>query len=140
MTDAILSHPFDASLMLRDEGAGNLSASANTSSKAVNGVIRKGLAVQIVIPQATGTTPTLLAAVQLSTDDSTFYEVARNFGGAQTPNTEGDVWIIPFVVPAGRYYVRVAFTVAGTTPDFGEVLAGVIPNPGANYDRDNHWL
>jgi hypothetical protein len=34
MTDAILSHPFDASLMLRDEGGrGNLSASANTSSR-----------------------------------------------------------------------------------------------------------
>lgn len=141
MANQILAHPFDANLMLRQVSDGNLTATGNTTSKAVFGMIEDGLAVQIVIPSAGGTSPTLAAAVQLSTDNVTFNTVAQNVGGTRTNvAADGEVWVIPFVMPAGRYYVRVAFTVAGTTPNFGAVSAGVIPNPGADYDRSDHWL
>jgi hypothetical protein len=83
----------------------------------------------------------LLVAVQLSTDNTNFYTVAQNVGGARSAlASDGEVWVVPFVVPAGRYYARVAFTVTGSTPNFGAVVAGIIPNPGAEYDRKEHWL
>ncbi len=135
----ITVHPFDANLMFRTQG--DLTQDESQGPLKVYGGIRKGLAVQVVVPSAFGANDTILPKVYISTDGSTYNLVAQYAKGATKPGSDGLVMIVPFPVIPGANYVKLELdgTAASTTYNFGAVVAGVIPNPGFDYDRANHW-
>jgi len=82
------------------------------------------LFIRVHVPQATGTSPTLDATIQESNDGTTWQTVVT----------------FAQIIAAGEYrrkvqtnrkYIRVACTVAGTTPNFGIVQVGV--ETGSEY-------
>lgn len=134
-----LLHPFDVNLMFRTTAA--LTQAESVGPLKVWGGIREGLAVQIVVPTANGANDTLLPKVYTSTDNSTYNLVAQYGAGATKPGTGGKVFIIPFPVNPGKQYIKLELTMtaASTTTNFGTVIAGIIPNPGFEFDRTHHW-
>jgi hypothetical protein len=134
-----LLHPFDANLMLRTTG--NLTQNESKGPATIWGGIREGMAVQVVVPTANGANDTLTFKVYTSLDNSTYNLVAGWAKGAAQKPSGGMTAIIPFPVIPGKQYVKVEFigTAASTTYNFGAVVAGIIPNPGYEWDRTHHW-
>jgi hypothetical protein len=139
MAGQINLHPFDAELMFRTTG--DLTQDESSGALIVYGGIRKGLAAQIVVPTAHGANDTFEANVYRSTNGSTYNLVASYAGGVIKPNADGNVLIVPFPVLPGKQYYKLELkgTAASTTFNFGAVVAGIIPNPGYDYDRTHHW-
>lgn len=77
---------------------------------------RRNLALVLAITAASGTTPTLDVTVQTSRDGSTWY-TAGTFTQATTTGTERKVFALD-------RYVRVIWTIGGTTPSFTWSAAG----------------
>jgi hypothetical protein len=71
---------------------------------------RRTLALVLAITAATGTTPTLDVTVQTSRDGSTWY-TAGTFTQATATGTQRKVFALD-------RYVRVIWTIGGTTPSF----------------------
>ncbi|RME37940.1 MAG: hypothetical protein D6794_06145 [Deltaproteobacteria bacterium] len=116
----------DNDLILRDSSAGNLTASETGSSVDFGGGDSRAMTYVVVVPQASGTSPTLDAKVQESDDGSTWR----------------DVLSFPQITASGTYrvtaqldgrYRRCVLTVGGTSPDFGAVI--VAPELGGRYDE-----
>lgn len=138
MAGQISVHAFDANLMFRTTGS--LTQDESKGPLTVWGGMEKGLAAQVIVPSANGANDTILPKVYHSADGSTYNLVAQ-YAGAQTVPTGGLVLIVPFPVLPGKNYIKLELdgTAASTTYDFGAVVAGIIPNPGHDYDRANHW-
>jgi hypothetical protein len=125
-------------MMLRTTGS--LTAAESVGPVTVWGGIKEGLAVQVVVPTANGANDTILPRVYVSADNSTYNLVSTYREGATKPSG-GKVFIIPFPVKPGKQYVKLELivTIASTTTNFGTVFAGIIPNPGMEFDRTHHW-
>lgn len=143
MAGNMLQSPWDANLMLRTTG--NLTQNESDGPLTVWGGIREGLAVQVWVPSANGSNDTILPKVYHSLDNSTYNLVAQYAKGAtKVPSADGAAGlalIIPFPVVPGKQYIKVELigTAASTTYNFGVVVAGIVPNPGMDYERANHW-
>jgi hypothetical protein len=126
--------------MFRTTGA--FTTNESSSGIKVWGGIREGMAAQVVVPSGYGANDTITGNVYTSTDDSTYVLVSKwAKGTAQKPGTTGFVMIIPFPVRPGKQYIKLELlaTAASTTETFGTVVAGIIPNPGYEFDRTGHW-
>jgi hypothetical protein len=108
---------YDALLVLRD-GTTNLTATSNTSSVELKGTSLKGLVARLVVPQAAGTSPSLTAKVQESDDNSTFNDLVTF-----DTITAAGIYRERFITK--KRYVRFSFTVSGTSPNFGGVIAQI---------------
>jgi hypothetical protein len=139
MAGQITLHPFDAELMFRTTG--NLTQDESAGILQVWGGIRQGLAAQVIVPSANGANDTILPKIYRSADGSTYNLVSQYAGGAQVVPSGGLALIVPFPVLPGKNYIKLELdgTAASTTYNFGAVVAGIIPNPGHDYDRTNHW-
>jgi hypothetical protein len=125
----------DANLMFRTTGT--LTQDESLGPIVVYGGMRHGLAVRTVVPQGYGANDTVWPKVYLSADGSTYNLVAQHAKGAQKPGSTGLHLITPFAVPPGKWYVKLELdvTVASTTANFGVVTAGIVENPGYDWDR-----
>ena len=130
---------YDANLMLRTTGT--LTADESVGPVTVWGGIHKGLAVRVVVPSAFGANDTILPKVYTSADNSTYNLVAQYAEGAIKPYGTGAVMIVPFPVMPGKQYVKLELdvTVASTTATFGVVTAGIVENPGFDWERGSHF-
>jgi hypothetical protein len=140
MPGKINLHPFDANLMFRTTG--DLTQDESKGPLTVYGGIKNGLAAQIIVPSSAsiGADDKLEANVYRSSDGSTYNLVSQYAEGIITkPSTDGAVWIVPFPVLPGKNYVKLELKGTATTFNFGAVVAGIIPNPGFDYDRTHHW-
>lgn len=92
---------------------------ASTNSDAIDlkgGIVATPLVARVRYTQATGTTPSVKAVIQQSADGTTWEDLTVLHDVLTSP-------AVPLIrrkrfVPNLRY-VRVAFTVGGTTPNFG---------------------
>lgn len=108
----------DALLFLRNSADGDLAASEQAEpfeDFELGGQVH-GLVLNVIVPQALGTSPTLDIKIQSSSDGS---------------NAVGEEFTLPQITAAGVYYITIKSryryfrhysTVGGTSPDFGEVL------------------
>jgi len=116
----------DAQLLLRAAAAGNLNANeATPTSKDFGGPDQHPLTYAAVVPQATGTSPTLDITIQESDDDSNWH-TALSF---RQISAKGKYFITGKL--DGRYR-RYTATVGGTTPNFGAVI--IAPVIGGSYE------
>lgn len=130
-------HPFDAELMLRETADAALDATETVPATGVE-IWGGSYAVQVVVPTADDPADTLNVEVKLATTvGGTYSTVAAS--RAQTVDSAGEVFVIPFHVPAGKYFVKITNTLTGTSPDFGTAIAGVIPHVPGEYDRKDHF-
>lgn len=130
---------YDANLMLRTTGS--LTASESVGPLTVWGGIHKGLAVRAVVPSSFGINDTVLPKVYISDDNSTYNLVAQYADGASKIPTGGKVFIVPFVMPPGKHYVKLELvvTAASTTSTYGVVTAGIVINPGFDWERSSNF-
>lgn len=129
---------FDAELMFRTTGA--LTQDESLGPVVVYGGIVHGLAARVVVPTANGANDTIQGKIYRSTDGSTYHLIAQwAKGNGEKPGSTGLEMIIPFPVLPGKQYVKLELdgTAASTTYNFGTVVAGVIENPGHDYDRSS---
>lgn len=81
------------------------------------------LYVEVLLPAAaTGTSPTLTIAIQDSSDNSSFTDlcVSRQFTGAADMAAANVGTLFRFAVPpSAKRYIRLNYTVGGTTPSIG---------------------
>ena len=112
---------FDSKLMLRAASAGDLDENeAGTGVALPGGTPARGATARIVVPQATGTDPTLDVEIQeCATQGGTYATVAK------VQITEAGEYAVRFGTQKG--WVRHNSTVGGTTPNFGAVQIGVVP-------------
>jgi len=124
---------FDANLLFRSSG--NLTQTETSSGIKVRGLGIEGLAVRVSIPTNTGTTNALLAKIQASDDNSTFFDIASYPSGAVSWASGAKEWIIPVVTD--KKYVRLVLEASGSTgtPNWGVVVAGLVPQVGWDYTR-----
>jgi hypothetical protein len=117
---------FDAELLLRAAAAGNLTATGQTSYFDTRPQAEP-MAVEVVVPSVSGTTPTLDIVIEESDDGSTVKEKHT----------------IPQINAAGVYHIafrsrrakaRANMTLGGTTPNFGATVIGIVP-AGRHKDR-----
>lgn len=129
---------FDANLMFRTTG--DLTASETSNALVIYGTPIRGLAARVNVPQAFGANDTMLAKVYASTDGSSYNLVAQYAKGA-TKVYGGKDMIIPFALPASKWYVKLELTVtaASTTSNFGAVKAGIVEGVGYDFDRTTHF-
>lgn len=94
---------------------------ANVTGEAVEfpGEDMRELYVGIFAPQATGTTPKLVATLEESSDKVNWKVVATS----EPLTTKGNVTMHACCKKRWR---RVVLTVTGTTPNFGKVIAGLV--------------
>lgn len=127
---------FDNELMFFTTGG--QTDSVSSSALVIRGTPVRGLAVRVLIPQATDTTTTILPRVWVSNQRSggTFRLASVYSGGALNgPDSAGQEVIIPLVdISAGQ--VKLELLVTGTTGSFGTVIAGLVENPGGDWSRN----
>jgi len=102
---------YDNSLVLQ----ASQTVTASTTSTALNlptGTPRRGLKARVVTSAISGTSPTVAYKVQHSTDNTTFYDLAEQLGGANV-TAAGVDWIS---FESSNAYVRLVATVGGTSP------------------------
>ncbi len=114
--------PYDVNAAYRNGAvAGNLTATSTSTALAHPTYMKKGVRVDVVVPQATGTNPSLQIEFQHSDDGTTF----------TTKET-----LSPTITAAGTYsyevltprrFSRLRFVVGGTSPNFGPVSAYLVP-------------
>jgi hypothetical protein len=126
---------FDANLMFRTTG--NLTQDESLGPVTVWGGMRNGLAVRVNVPSANGANDTMLPKVYESADNSTYNLVAQYDKGATKIPTGGYEFIVPLPVRPGKRYIKLELdgTAASTTYNFGTVVAGIVENPGFDYER-----
>ena len=131
---------FDANLMFRTTGT--LTTDESVGPLTVYGGIQDGLAARIVVPSAYGANDTVLPKVYSSLDGNTYNLVAQYAEGAVKPGSSGLELIVPFPVIPGKQYIKLELevTVASTTANFGTVQAGIVGNPGFDWDRSTGIL
>lgn len=130
---------YDANLMLRTTGA--LTASETVGPLTVWGGIHKGLAVRVVVPSSYGINDTVLPKVYTSADNSTYNLIAQYADGASKIPSGGKVFIVPFQVTPGKQYIKLELvvTAASTTSTYGTVTAGIVENPGFDWERSSNF-
>lgn len=130
---------FDSLLMFRTTGS--LTQDESCGPVTVWGGIQNGLAARVVVPSANGANDTLLPKIYSSDDNSTYNLVAQYVGGATKIPTGGMEFIIPFIVKPGKQYIKLELdgTAASTTYNFGAVQAGVVSNPGFDWERSSNF-
>jgi hypothetical protein len=125
----------DKNLLLRQTSDGNLTASETARAGVDYGAgDREPLSYVMKVTQATGTTPTLVAKIQESDDNSNWVDLANFENNASTPSNTinaAGVYIVSF--RSSKRYRRAHLTVGGTTPNFGAVEIG--PDVGGDYLR-----
>jgi len=129
---------FDNDLMFRTTG--NLTQTETSGALTIRSTPVSGMAVRVSVPSSAGTTNTLLPKVISSNDDSTYYEISRYKGGAQTIAASGSAeLIVPFATP--YKYVKLVLESAGSTgtPNWGAVKAGIVSGVGFDWDRAVDW-
>jgi hypothetical protein len=113
---------FDKELMLRAASAGDLDETETGSAVEVGPTPAEGATARIVVPQATGTDPTVTVEIQVcATSGGTFVTVAQS-----EEITAAGEYAVRFATQ--KSYVKHKATVGGTTPDFGAVEIGVVPH------------
>jgi hypothetical protein len=113
--------PFDVKAAYRDgQAAGNLTASG-TSAALQHDYLKQPVRVVVIVPSVSGTNPTLQVDFQHSDDGTTFSTKRTLASGINAPG------VYVFNEVADRRYSRLAFTVGGTTPNFGQVSAYLVP-------------
>lgn len=130
-------HPFDDALMLRETADGALDATETVPATGIE-IWGGSYAVQVVVPTTAVVTDTLNIEVKLATTvGGTYSTVAAS--RAQTVSADGEVFIVPFDVPAGKYFVKITNTLVGATANFGTAIAGIVPRVPREYNRKAHW-
>ena len=111
---------FDTLLMLRKSADGSLTTTGTCEGVEINGTPANGATAKVIVPSAVATT-TLVVEVQVAdTDADGSYETVAQ---SETITATGE-YDIRFATR--RAYARGQFSVAGTTPDFGAVVVGVV--------------
>ena len=125
---------FDALLMFRTTGA--LTTNESTGPVILYGGNNDGLAVRVVVPGANGVNDSVNAKVYRSTDGST-YNLVSQYANAGVKTYGGAELIVPFPLYPGKQYIKLELlpTVASTTVSFGTTVAGVVENPGMDWER-----
>lgn len=116
----------DTNLMLRSSGDLTDTATGSAVDFGAGGA-KQAITFKVIVPQASGTSPTLDLDIQES-DTSAFTVVRRKHTFAQI--TTAGVWRMS-IRPKYRY-LRYLATVGGTAEDFGVVLIG--PEAQGEYD------
>ena len=136
---------FDANMMFRTTAA--LTQSESLGPITVYGGQQCGLAARVIVPGNGGAgdygaNDTVLPRVYASSDGSTYNLVSTYAKGAQKPGTGNLELIVPFPVFVGKRYIKLELvvTVASTSPNFGTVFAGIVQNPGFDWDRSSDSL
>lgn len=126
---------FDDELMLRTTGS--FTTTESVGPVIVYGGQRQGLAVRVVTPSSFGVNDTVKVNVYDSADNSTYNLIASHADTKQSVQPE---LIVPFKVNPGKRYIKAEIipTVASTTASWGVVKAGIVPNPGFDYDRSTN--
>lgn len=119
--------PFDSLQLLRSAAT---TASFTGTGIQIDGTALSGVVIRIVVPQATGTSPTATFVVQDSADDSTYNTI---FSFRQI--TAAGVLYGRFHTQ--RKYIRLIGTIGGTSPNFGTVKAG--PDAGGYYKNEQRY-
>lgn len=97
-----------------------VTATANTTGVDRLNYAGTAAVVTLAVPAGTGTTPTLDAKIQDSADNSTFADVS---GAAFTQVTTAlSIQHIALNLDSCKRYIRVAFTVSGTTPSYNPTV------------------
>ncbi len=114
--------PYDVKAAYRDgTTAGDLTATSVSTALAHPTFMKRGARVDVVVPQATGTSPTLQVEFQHS-DDGVTFTAKETF--SPTITAAGSY---SFEVLTPRRYSRLRFVVGGTNPNFGRVSAYLVP-------------
>ncbi len=102
---------------------------ASTTPNAVDLGDTRTVSLTLAVSAASGTSPTLSVAIQMSDDDTNYYTVGTFFNGgfqyagvAAGTNITGAATLYA-TIPAGRF-IRYASTISGTTPSFTYSLVG----------------
>jgi len=132
-----MTHPFDKDLMFLENAT--VTQSISTGPISVWGGIERGLAVRVVVADAVGAADTMWPKVYLSPDGTTYTLVSQHRGGGSVTVKGGREFIVPFPVKPGRNYVRLELVVTATTRNYTGVYAGIVPNPGFEYERTTNW-
>jgi len=113
----------------------SVTKTTNGSALKIRGTGVEGMAMRFYIPSTGGTTTQFLPSVQASHDNSTWLEVARYPGGAQSWASGAKQFIVPFSTT--KKYVRAVATITGTTiaSNFGTVQAGLTLKVGGDWER-----
>lgn len=131
-----MSHVFDKDLMFLENAT--VTQALSTGPISVWGGIERGMAVRVVVGDAYGAADTMLPKVYVSRDGTNYNLVSQHVSGGTTVKG-GREFIVPFAVSPGRNYVKLELVVTATTKSYTGVYAGVVPNPGFDYERDTHW-
>lgn len=114
---------FDANLQFRNTTA-SLTATETSSGLAINGTPHDGLALVIDVPKKS-IGDTMQVTLQHSTDDSSYQTLLT----LDTVASVTAASTVPFKIVRRFHtrlkYVRTVITVAGTSPDFGAVVARI---------------
>lgn len=130
-------HPFDAELMLR-EGEDVLDATETWPTFSDREIWGGQYALQMVVPTAADPADTLTIEVKLADAAAGPYNTVAA-SGPHSVDSEGEVFVIPFHVPAGKHFIKITSTLTGTSPNFGAVYAGIVPHVPGEYDRKDHF-
>lgn len=131
-----MSHAFDDDLMFLKNAT--VTQAISTGPVSVWGGIERGLAVRVVVGNSYGANDTMLPKVYVSADGTNYTLVSQHSSGG-TKVYGGREFIVPFPVNPGRNYVKLELAVTATTKSYTGVYAGIVPNPGFDYDRNTHW-
>jgi len=112
---------YDAKLVIRD-GSTNLTATETSAAFAINGTPLRGLELNVVVPQATGTSPTLAVKIQEATSTGGTHYDCRVYPVNITAAGE---YKLRFNLDKGYKSIKVVLTVGGTSPNFGGVVVRV---------------
>ncbi len=113
---------FDTLLMLRASAEGSLTTTGTCEGLDVGETPVDGMTAKVVVPAA-ATETTLVVEVQVAdTDADGSYETIAQ---SETISAVGE-YSVRFATQ--RRYVRGKYSVAGTSPDFGAVQAGIVPH------------
>lgn len=116
----------DTELIVRDPStAGDLNED-ETSDAIHLGRMKEPVYLALRVPEG-GAAMTLDVSVQIDTGSYVDYIKYPQI----TTEPDNDIFI-PILLPAGYEDVKIKFDVGGTSPDFGEVMAGIVLKPRYN--------
>lgn len=129
---------FDYNLMFQSSGNLTKTQTVPAAGIKIRGTPMKGIGVRMVFPDTPGLSATVLPAVHMSEDDSTYRLVATYPGGAQSWASGSKELYMGVEVPQRKYkYIKLVLTITGGTTacDFGALKAGLVLPGSSNYDR-----
>jgi hypothetical protein len=113
--------PADSNLVLAASSARTTSGQGSALD-IQSGTPRRGLDARVIVTAVSGTSPTLDVKIQHSADGSTWRDLAIGLDGSIAQVGE---YFIPF--ETGLRYIRLAWTIGGTSPSFtfsADLVAG----------------